>query len=233
VPYVPVKQRKQQMVPGWRGPAAGSGPPAGPGPLTPLSLSCRSCCRCGGRWCRRRSSATAGASSGATKTTSRWGRSPTSASWTSTSTSRRRRKVGGRLSGGRAAFGGGRNLLALPLTLPTARKESAKEKQLKEEEKILESVAEGRGEWWDLPASRSRPQSCWGSGRGVARLAALGDVHTPGPAASIQLPGAALTVLRRGLGTAGCRPWWSCAQRGCQGGCVSVSGHGPPNRFPE
>ena len=27
----------------------------------------------------------------------------------------------------------------------TARKESAKEKQLKEEEKILESVAEGRG----------------------------------------------------------------------------------------
>lgn len=29
--------------------------------------------------------------------------------------------------------------------LSTARKESAKEKQLKEEEKILESVAEGRG----------------------------------------------------------------------------------------
>lgn len=29
--------------------------------------------------------------------------------------------------------------------MPTARKESAKEKQLKEEEKILESVAEGRG----------------------------------------------------------------------------------------
>lgn len=29
-----------------------------------------------------------------------------------------------------------------------ARKESAKEKQLKEEEKILESVAEGRGEHW-------------------------------------------------------------------------------------
>lgn len=30
-------------------------------------------------------------------------------------------------------------------TISTARKESAKEKQLKEEEKILESVAEGRG----------------------------------------------------------------------------------------
>lgn len=29
--------------------------------------------------------------------------------------------------------------------VPKARKESAKEKQLKEEEKILESVAEGRG----------------------------------------------------------------------------------------
>lgn len=29
--------------------------------------------------------------------------------------------------------------------MPKARKESAKEKQLKEEEKILESVAEGRG----------------------------------------------------------------------------------------
>lgn len=29
--------------------------------------------------------------------------------------------------------------------MSTARKESAKEKQLKEEEKILESVAEGRG----------------------------------------------------------------------------------------
>lgn len=32
-----------------------------------------------------------------------------------------------------------------PVCAPTARKESAKEKQLKEEEKILESVAEGRG----------------------------------------------------------------------------------------
>lgn len=31
------------------------------------------------------------------------------------------------------------------LSVSTARKESAKEKQLKEEEKILESVAEGRG----------------------------------------------------------------------------------------
>lgn len=32
-----------------------------------------------------------------------------------------------------------------PACVPKARKESAKEKQLKEEEKILESVAEGRG----------------------------------------------------------------------------------------
>lgn len=31
------------------------------------------------------------------------------------------------------------------MCVPKARKESAKEKQLKEEEKILESVAEGRG----------------------------------------------------------------------------------------
>ncbi len=33
----------------------------------------------------------------------------------------------------------------LLVSVSTARKESAKEKQLKEEEKILESVAEGRG----------------------------------------------------------------------------------------
>lgn len=32
------------------------------------------------------------------------------------------------------------------LFMSTARKESAKEKQLKEEQKILQSVAEGRGE---------------------------------------------------------------------------------------
>lgn len=45
---------------------------------------------------------------------------------------------------------GGFQGTANPLTvswIPSARKESAKEKQLKEEEKILESVAEGRGEW--------------------------------------------------------------------------------------
>lgn len=34
---------------------------------------------------------------------------------------------------------------SLYVFVSTARKESAKEKQLKEEEKILESVAEGRG----------------------------------------------------------------------------------------
>lgn len=77
--------------------------------------------------------------------------------------------------------GGFRQGLKLPhcfLTLPSARKESAKEKQLKEEEKILESVAEGRGEWWELRVSQACIQSCQGSGRGVACLAALGDVHT-------------------------------------------------------
>lgn len=37
------------------------------------------------------------------------------------------------------------SLKCLALCVPAARKESAKEKQLKEEEKILESVAEGRG----------------------------------------------------------------------------------------
>lgn len=53
------------------------------------------------------------------------------------------------------------HLLADSLALPAARKESAKEKQLKEEEKILESVAEGRGERWELDS-----QSCQGSSWG-------------------------------------------------------------------
>lgn len=47
------------------------------------------------------------------------------------------------------AFGGTETSL-VPEIFPSARKESAKEKQLKEEEKILESVAEGRGELWKL-----------------------------------------------------------------------------------
>lgn len=42
---------------------------------------------------------------------------------------------------------GGQQIPSLFLGSLPARKESAKEKQLKEEEKILESVAEGRGEW--------------------------------------------------------------------------------------
>lgn len=78
--------------------------------------------------------------------TSRWGPSPTSVCWTSTSTSKRRRKVRVDLVAGLGGFQGTANPFIVSW-IPPARKESAKEKQLKEEEKILESVAEGRGEW--------------------------------------------------------------------------------------
>lgn len=108
VPYVPVKQRKQQMV---MGPGAAGGglrvslPTRGLSiHLHPLPSSCRNCCRCGGRWCRRMSSGTAGASSEVMRMTSPWGPSPTSASWTSTSTSKRRQKVGEWLVVGPGSF---------------------------------------------------------------------------------------------------------------------------------
>lgn len=80
---------------------------------------------------------------GEMRTTSRWAHSPTSASWINTSTSKRRLKVGSAVAGGSVwciAL-----VFLLLLFFFSARKESAKEKQLKEEEKILESVAEGRG----------------------------------------------------------------------------------------
>lgn len=84
-----------------------------PGPDAPLcvglgsvgrwwNLSSRSCCSEDARELRKRSSRTAAARRGEMRTTSRWALSPTSASWISTSTSKRRLKVGwaagGRLS---------------------------------------------------------------------------------------------------------------------------------------
>lgn len=106
VPYVPLRQRRQLLVRGPRGVTAGSewtGVPGrepghlGRGPDAPGAggdFSCRSCCSGDARGLRTRSSRTAAASPGPTRTTSRWARSPTSACWTSTSTSRRKPKVG-------------------------------------------------------------------------------------------------------------------------------------------
>lgn len=69
----------------------------------------------------------------------------------------------------------------------SARKESAKEKQLKEEEKILESVAEGRGtiivgaerRWTEPPPSHFKQAVCpkasclWGAGTSLSYVCLL------------------------------------------------------------
>lgn len=106
---------------------------------------------------------------GEMRTTSLWALSPTSASWINTSTSKRRLKVGSAVAGG-SAWCTAWCLSDICLLFSSARKESAKEKQLKEEEKILESVAEGRGmvvawagrKWTDPPP----PQACYSSEAG-------------------------------------------------------------------
>lgn len=116
-----------------------------------MDFSSRSCCNEDAKELQKRNSRTAAASPGEMRTISRWALSPMSVSWISTSTSKRRLKV----SWAALLEGKRRSQTSFPMLMSTclwclclvfsARKESAKEKQLKEEEKILESVAEGRG----------------------------------------------------------------------------------------